>query len=81
MDARTDGRSQATLSGSTTRHHRDCGGPFVPVIPMLFEGHLRWAERTPDGWLIHCIPAPNISDLDRLAIDELDTAIVLSVAP
>jgi hypothetical protein len=24
--------------------------------PILFEGHLRWAERTPDGWLIHCVP-------------------------
>jgi hypothetical protein len=49
--------------------------PMTP--PALFEGHLRWVERTPDGWLIHCIPAPTISDLDRLAIDELDTAIVV----
>jgi hypothetical protein len=51
------------------------------IPPILSDGYLRWAERTPDGWMIHCIPAATISDLDRLAIDELDTAIVVSGAP
>jgi len=44
---------------------------------ILFDGYLRWY----DGDNLHCIPAPTISDMDRLAIDELDTAIVVSGAP
>jgi len=47
--------------------------------PTLFEGYLRWLEPVADGggWLIYCVPAPTISDLDRLVIEELDTAFVV----